>query len=194
MDKDTYRLEAFSDGVFSIAITLLALDLRVPLIEASAGPGPLAQALASQWPSYLAFAASFASILIMWINHHGIFRTVRKATPQLFFANGLLLLLTTATPFTTALVARYLRAPSASVAVAVYSGSFILISLAYNWLWRAASRCSPPSDHHARVTRNYRLGLPVYCLATACAFVHPLLSLGICVGLWAFWAFTMRDA
>jgi len=193
VEKDSYRLEAFSDGVFSIAITLLALDLRVPVFE-TVNSKNLFEALLKEWPSYLAFTASFMSILVMWINHHGIFKSVRKTSSELFFANGFLLMLTVVTPFTTALVARYLRTPAASAAMAVYAGSFIIISIAYNWLWAAATGCSHATEHLNRVTRHYRLGLPIYCLATAVAFLNPLLSLGICIGLWIFWAVTMREA
>src|SRR5690348_5236090 len=84
-DKETGRLEAFSDGVFSIAITLLALELRVPNLS---GPGgPTARALWTElgrlWPSYLAFVTSFFTVLIMWVNHHGIFRLVRRTNHRL---------------------------------------------------------------------------------------------------------------
>ena len=134
MEKDTARLEAFSDGVFAFAITLLALDLRVPILEAAAGPAALREALLQMWPSLLAFSASFVSILIMWINHRGIFKSLTRMSPALFFANGFLLLLVVVTPFTTALVARYLNTTAAGLATAVYCGTFVLISVGYNWL------------------------------------------------------------
>jgi uncharacterized membrane protein len=195
-DKDTSRLESFSDGIFAFAMTLLALDLRVPVLGAFAGRGELVDALRAQWPNYAAFAASFMAILIMWINHHGVFRSINRTTPRLFFANGLLLLMVTTAPFTTALVARYLLTPAAPIATAVYAGSYVIISIAYNWLWREVVDCghSQTSEHHARVTRNYKLGLPIYCAATAAAFFSPFLSLGICAALWVFWAVTMRSA
>jgi uncharacterized membrane protein len=196
MSKDTSRLEAFSDGIFAFAMTLLVLDLRVPVLDAAASQGDLARELLKQWPSFATFAATFLSILIMWINHHGIFRSIYRTTPRLFFANGLLLLMVTTSPFTAALVARYLLTPAASVAVAVYAGSHVILSVAYNWLWQEVVDCahSQATEHHARVTRNYRIGLPIYCAATATAFYSPFLSLAICAGLWAFWAGTMRSA
>jgi uncharacterized membrane protein len=193
VEKETYRLEAFSDGVFAIVITLLALDLKVPHVDAISSRN-LARALLEEWPSYLAFVATFISVLIMWINHHGIFRTVHKTSTQLFFSNGFLLLLIITTPFITALVGTYLRTPAACIATAVYTGTFIVISVAFNWLWVAASACSQTTAHTARISRNYKLGLPIYCVATASTYVSPLLALAICMSLWVFWAFTMRDA
>ena len=71
-EKETGRLEAFSDGVFAVAITLLVVDLKVPLTDLKTASS-LALALLRQWPSYLAFVTSFATILIMWVNHHAIF-------------------------------------------------------------------------------------------------------------------------
>src|SRR4029453_6115844 len=86
--RDTARIEAFSDGVFAIAMTLLVLDIKVP--HDIAPPSSLLQALAHQWPVYLAFLTSFATILIMWINHHRLFTHISRGdAPRLFF-NGLL--------------------------------------------------------------------------------------------------------
>src|SRR5215831_3994807 len=87
-DPDTGRLEAFSDGVFAIAITLLVLNLRVPL-EAEVGSGDLFAALGLQWAMYLAYVTSFAFILVMWINHHQLFRLIGRANHPLMLLNGL---------------------------------------------------------------------------------------------------------
>jgi uncharacterized membrane protein len=98
-EKETARLEAFSDGVFAIAITLLALNLQVPHIENIGGKWALAEALGRQWPSYVAFVTSFFTILVVWVNHHGVFKLVHKASAGLLFANGFLLMTTTACHF-----------------------------------------------------------------------------------------------
>lgn len=122
MISDTDRTEAFSDGVFAIAITLLILEIRIPdLGTGDAGPG-LWVALAALWPSYLAFALSFFTILIMWINHHEIMRLVRRVDYPFFFANGLVLLTVTFVPFPTAVLARHLATSEATAAVAFYCG------------------------------------------------------------------------
>ena len=102
---ETARIEAFSDGVFAIAITLLVLDLKVP--RGLAEGRTLADALLAQWPAYLAFASSFMTILIMWVNHHRIFTLVGQSDERLLFYNGLLLMGVTVVPFPTSLVAEY---------------------------------------------------------------------------------------
>src|SRR5262249_28299900 len=97
-------------------------------------------ALFAQWPSYLTFITSFATILIMWASHQGIFRMVYRADTPFLFAYGLLLLFVAVVPFPTSLVAQYLRPPAAELACAVYAGIFVAINVAYNLLWWAATR------------------------------------------------------
>src|SRR5690348_10117444 len=98
--RETARIEAFSDGVFAVAATLLVLDLKVPH-DAAGGQG-LVRALAGEWPAYLAFVTSFAFIGIMWINHHRLFTLIRRSDNLLLVFNGLLLLGVTFVPFATA--------------------------------------------------------------------------------------------
>ena len=85
--------------------------------------------LLNQWPVYLAFVTSFATVLIMWVHHHAIFEVVHKSSPTLRFTNGLLLMLITAVSFSTALVSQYLTSPAGPLAAAVYAGLFFLIDL-----------------------------------------------------------------
>src|SRR5262245_12641783 len=98
---ETARLEAFSDGVFAVAITLLALDLGVPGAGDLTRYHGLAGALGNNWPHYLAFALSFLTILIMWVNHHSIFRFIRRSDHSFLLLNGLLLMVITTVPFGT---------------------------------------------------------------------------------------------
>src|SRR5579864_4580234 len=114
--KGTARLEAFSDGVFAIAITLLALNLQVPHVEANSAKWALASALLHQWPAYLGFVTSFFTILIMWMNHHAVFKFVHKVNARILLANGILLLITTAVPFVTGLLSEYFNLPEAKTA------------------------------------------------------------------------------
>jgi uncharacterized membrane protein len=199
VEKQTGRLESFSDGVFAVAITLLVFTLQVPHLPAGAISVPaLGSALLAQWPSYLTFITSFATILIMWTSHHGIFKLVYRANSPFLFANGLLLLLVTVVPFPTSLVAQYLSTPAAPLACAVYAGIFVVINVAYNLLWWAAMRqrlLHPAVTPRLvkRLTRNFLLGFPVYLLATLLAFWNPYVSLGLCSCLWIFWAFTFYE-
>ena len=103
--KETARIEAFSDGVFAIAITLLVLDLKVP--RGMAEGRDLLAALVGQWPAYLAFVTSFATIGIMWINHHRMFTLIGRTDDGLLVLNGLLLLGVTFVPFPTGVLAEY---------------------------------------------------------------------------------------
>ena len=117
VEKETGRLESFSDGVFAVAITLLVFDLQVPHLPAGTiSVYTLGTALFKQWPSYLTFMTSFATILIMWASHHGIFKLVYKSDTPFLFANGLLLLLVTVVPFPTSLVTQYLSTSAAALA------------------------------------------------------------------------------
>ena len=198
-EKETGRLEAFSDGVFAIAITLLALELKVPHFEAGGNvTARLFSGLANQWPSYFAFVTSFFTVLIMWVHHHAIFRLVRGADVTLLFANGFLLMLVTVVPFPTAVVAEYLRTPAAPAACTFYAGFFVLISIGFSVLLWAAFRksvldpdASPATI--ARLRKSYRLGPPLYLAATVAGPFSPWLAMGICTALWIVWAATTRE-
>ena len=139
MERDIGRLEAFSDGVFAFAITLLAAELKVPHIEHATAAG-LFSALSGLWPSYLTLVTSFFTVLVMWVHHHQMFKMVARAGTALLFANGFLLLVVTTVPFPTALVAEYLRTPAAPAAVSYYCGTFVLVALAFYVTMMAALR------------------------------------------------------
>jgi uncharacterized membrane protein len=194
-EKETGRLESFSDGVFSIAMTLLILELTVPTFKDPPTARGLWAALAGQWPSYLAFVTSFFTVLIMWVNHHGIFRLIRRTDSILLFANGFLLLLVTAVPFPTALVARFLRTPAASTACIVYGAMFVVASQTYALLLHAARHnggyllAHDASGEISRRLRDcYLVGIPLYTVATLAAPWKPWLTIAICTLLWIFWS------
>jgi uncharacterized membrane protein len=199
--KETGRIEAFSDGVFAIAITLLALELKVPHLSAEGGQSTaaaLATSLSKEWPSYFAFLTSFFTVLIMWVHHHVIFRLVNRSDATLLFANGLLLMFVTVVPFSTAIVAEYFATPAATTACLVYAGTFVLIAISFYMLLLAAFRPSvldpaAPESTVLRLRRDYRLGPPAYLVAVAAAPFSPWLAMLICTALWVFWAATTRE-
>src|SRR3989475_8757474 len=134
--SDTARLEAFSDGVFAIAITLLVLEIHVPAPDATQHGRTLLTALRQLWPSYLGYALSFVTIGIMWANHHSIFRYVRRADRYFLLINVLFLMWISFLPFPTALLAAYLPEPEGrTLAVAGYSATLVMIAVAYNAVW-----------------------------------------------------------
>src|SRR5215470_12495251 len=137
MKETTTRVEAFSDAVFAIAITLLILEIKVPHAE---GGEHLWTALAHLWPSYLAFLLSFFVILVMWVNHHELMRLVRGVTYPFLFANGAVLLLVTFVPFPTAVLAEHLATREATAAVAFYCGTYFVIGLTWGLLLLAIMR------------------------------------------------------
>lgn len=190
---ETARLEAFSDGVIAIAITILALDLRVPQLEETTF-GNLVAAILRQWPSYFAFVLSFTTILIMWINHHARLALVERVDGLLMFGNGLLMMTIVALSYPTALVGEYLNTPAGKAAVATY-GLFVLgTSAAWNIFMlalrpeRGLLKPGVPPELIASTRRRVALGFVIYLVATGLALVNAYLGLGIITAMWGFWA------
>lgn len=185
-EKETGRVEAFSDGVFAIAITLLVLNLKVPSAgDLPAGTG-LLTVLLDQWPSYVAYVVSFLTILIMWINHHTLFKLITRTDHIFLMLNGLLLLTISVVPFPTALVAEYVERSDQVVASEIYCGLFVLIAVTFNLLWFYAARHHRLLGRHVDpravqdITRAYRFGPLLYLIAFALSYVNAVVSLLIC--------------
>lgn len=195
----TGRLEAFSDGVIAVAVTLLVLDLGVP------SPGfhghSLAVNLAAEWPRYAAYAVSFGTIGIVWMNHHAALLRLREADHSILIVNLLVLMSIAVLPFATSLMASYLRRTGGDqhVAAAVYAGAFLLMGVAFsvlNWLILARrphlvdDALSP--GQRRWVLRRAVLGVPPYALAIALAFVSSYVTLILCGGLALYYTFPQR--
>lgn len=193
-ERETVRIEAFSDGVFAIAMTLLVIQIKVPSQELVAANG-LGRSLVALWPSYLAFLTSFVTILVIWVHHHWIFALLRRHDHPFLYWNGLLLLFVTFVPFPTALLAEYLLHPEARVAAHLYTGTFLAISLAFDALWRHASRRLLSSnttnaniDEAMEITKQYRFGPPLYLGAFGVSFASEAWSVALCLLLALFFA------
>src|ERR1700694_891671 len=123
-EKETGRVEAFSDGVFAVAITLLILNIKIPGIDLPSSKLPndrdLWQALRDEWPMLAAYATSFLTIGIMWLNHHRLYVQIKRTNTVLLLINLLLLLVIVFIPFPTALLAEYLVRPDLHTAAIVY--------------------------------------------------------------------------
>jgi uncharacterized membrane protein len=187
MSESPARVEAFSDGVFAIAITLLILEIRVPH-----GEHGLWASLVALWPSYVAFLLSFVVILIMWVNHHELLRMVRGVNYPFLFANGLLLLTVTFLPFPTAVLAQNLATAEATGAAAFYCASMVANALCWNVLFRTIVnggllRKEVTADVVANVRRTYYVGVLVYVAATGLAFLKPALGLALNAALCVVW-------
>src|SRR5512140_1574042 len=166
-EKETGRVEAFSDGVFAIAITLLVLDLRLPQNVVDSSEAEFFQQLVRLWPQYLAFLGSFAFIGIMWVNHHRLFANITRSDNRLLLFNLLLLLGVTVVPFPTSLLAEKLdgqHGAGLQTAALVYSGLFVVIAIFFNLLWRYASGGGRLLDKNAdpvvvrKITQQYMFG------------------------------------
>lgn len=187
---DTARLEMFSDGVMAIAITLLILEVGVPHVEGRS----LANALARQWPSYVAFVVSFLTIGIIWVNHHHMFKLIARTTHTFLILNVLFLMMICILPWPTALLADFARQPEGRTAAAgIYGGVMTGLAIMFNVVWRYASKDQrllvSGISHEAIVKshRNYLAGPIVYGAATVIAFIEPYISLGIYGALAVYW-------
>jgi uncharacterized membrane protein len=188
----TNRLEAFSDGVFAIAITLLVLDIHVP----EPGSGHLGHELLTQWPSYAAYVVSFITIGIIWINHHAAFSRLRAVDHSILIWNLLLLLSVGILPFTTSLMATYLKESSGeSLAAAVYGASYLLMGGVFvmtnrQILFRRPQLLKEPIDPaEARNILHFAaLGQLPYVAAVVLAFVSPYITLAICAACAIYYA------
>ena len=194
---ETTRLEAFSDGVFAIAITLLVLEIRLPATADAEGRGSLGTALLQLWPTYLAYVTSFVTIAIMWVNHHSTFKTIRRADRPLLFLNALLLLAITFLNFPTAIVAEYFEKPDAQVAALFYSGTLFIINLVYNSLWWYVIRHPELLDSKIskelvqKFVRKYSISLLAYPVAFVIAFFNAQLSIILCLAAGIFFGVIM---
>jgi TMEM175 potassium channel family protein len=134
---ETGRVEAFSDGVFAIAITLLVLEIGVPESDFD----DLWRGIAYQWPAYLAYATSFITIGGIWLAHHGIFRRLQYANMPVMLINLLLLMAVSFLPFPTKLMAEAIQSVEAErAAVIFYGGSLLVISFLFSALWGSVAR------------------------------------------------------
>ena len=181
--RDTGRVEAFSDGVFAFAITLLVLNLKDPTLDSLVSQ-PLLQGLLNQWPALFALITSFATILIMWVNHHNMFTYIKRTDTVLLFLNGLLLFFVVLTPFTTQLIAShvsFVQTSDSETAAAVYSGDFLLLGIV--WTATAIYCFRKGLVVGASANRRYQFGLFSYGVAFVLSFFNALASVVLILGV-----------
>lgn len=175
------RLEAFSNGVFAFAITLLVLNFQVPRVPS----GGLARALLDQWPSYLSYIVSFFVIGVMWINYYAVSRLIARVDRVMLMMNLIHLLGVTFLPYPTALLGAYIQSEQdARVAAVLYAGTATVIAIGFNgfldyavlhgFLWDFVG----PARARALVLR-YGIGLLAFSLGIVVAFFSAPLSLAL---------------
>lgn len=173
------RLETFSDGVFAIAATLLIIEVSV-----GEAPGePLRKALLDAWPSYAAYAISFFTIGIIWVNHHTVFAQIEHVDRTFLFINVVFLMVVAFIPFPTQVLAQHIREEGATAATVLYGLTFTASAVLYNVLWFYAStgtrllREDADPDVVRGISRSYLPGPFIYGGATLVGLVSPNLSM-----------------
>jgi uncharacterized membrane protein len=191
----TSRLESFSDGVLAVAITLLVLDISEPHVH-------LANQLGHQWPQYVAYVISFITVGIIWINHHVMIGRLRAVDHRVLFLNLLLLMSVVVIPFTTKLMADYLRVSHGEhLAAALYGGSLLTMGVLFGAMNHYITFGRPELmavelsvEHRRRILVRGLAGVTPYLLATALAPVSPYLTLIITGAVAMFYALPLASA
>jgi uncharacterized membrane protein len=193
--KETSRVEAFSDGVFAVAVTLLILTIQVPPSGTPNIPG----FVVSQLPFFLAYAVSFLSILVMWANHHGIFNLVVRTDRVLILLNGVLLMLITFFDYPTAVVGAALHAHrDQQFAALFYTGTLVVLTVVYQLFWRYIAAHPQLIDRHVsqatieRISREYRFGPVFYLIAFGLAYISALAGIVATLLLAIYFGLTAR--
>ena len=180
-NRGTGRIEAFSDGVIAVAITLLILDIHVPNVNTD-----LLQALLKQWPAYLGYVTSFLVITIFWANHHNMFRHIQQVDYPLLLINAFFLMCIAFIPFVTSLLTKYITSPTPKVqhtAALVYGATLLLNGILFNTIWwyavwkRRLVRRDLDAPAVQRLTRGYLFGLPFYAFSIVLSLLNVELSL-----------------
>jgi uncharacterized membrane protein len=195
--KETGRIEAFSDGVFAVAVTLLILTIRVP----PEGTKNIPLYVRDQWPFFLAYLISFLSILVMWANHHGIFNLVVRSDRVLLILNGILLMLITFFDYPTAVLAAAMQEGKyQQFAAMFYSGTLLVVTIVYNIFWRYIAGHPRLIDAHVnlgaveKTSREYRFGPLYYAVALVASYFIPLAGVLITLLLAIYFGVTARIA
>jgi uncharacterized membrane protein len=179
---DTGRTEAFSDGVFAIAITLLVLDITV----SPGWMGNARHAILEAWPEYFGYVTSFLTIGGLWMIHHGIFRRMRSADHTVMRTNMLLLLLVAFLPFPTRLMAEAIHNTDAErTAVIFYGLTLASISIVIAFLWRTVMThpdlIDPDvtPDERRAYTRLTQPNIGFYVVSMVIAYIDPQVAAGL---------------
>lgn len=186
------RVEAFSDGVFAVAATLLIFNIQID----KTAPGGLLAALLAAWPKYAAYVASFLTIGVMWMNHHGLFGRIAHLDRALVFLNLLLLMAIVFIPFSTAeLGVNILVTRDATTAASFYAINASLIAVFFGAVWLYALAhphlLSPDVDREAarRAWPRFSVGTVVYLACIPLGQLSPIAVVIVCAGLAVYYAF-----
>jgi len=190
---DKSRVEAFSDGVFAIALTLLVLDLHVPHLNGPFSSHALLAALTQMWPSLVAMLFTFFIELSMWYTHHDLMQWVRGVDKCFLFANGFLLLLVVFLPFPAAILGAYINTSARTGAVAFYIGTTIVAAFAFLLFLlsithdRSLLHENVSAERIAVVRRAYFFGPAAYAVLLLLSFRRPYAAFMLTLPMWILW-------
>ena len=198
MERKTARLEAFSDGIFSVAITLLAIEIGISEYGGATNLN-LWHKILEKWPAYFTYFNSFATVLLIWIGHHKIINQIRAASQWVLLLNGMVLLFVVLFPFPTKTVGAFIGTNAVNTAVAFYAGytgiivlSMLLLNVGIvsNPKLLVSERSLP---WLRKMIKGQLIGVMVYGIATLIAFYSPTVALLMTFAMWVFWAIVTFD-
>jgi uncharacterized membrane protein len=186
------RLEAFCDGVFAIALTLLIIDIRIPSTAPIHSTPDFWLALKHILPSILAFLLSFTIIFITWVNHHNNLKLLNKSANAFIYANGLMLLTVVFVPFPTSLMGEYILTDHAAPSVILYNSTLALQAIAWIMLTRTAIKYNLCKEERSVliIRNNYKFGIFAFVLYSLCAILAIWFPVPIAILTtisWIFW-------
>lgn len=199
MEKKTARIEAFSDGIFGVAITLLAIEIGISEYHDATNLN-LWERIIEKWGEYFSYFNSFATVLLIWIGHHKIFNRIWKASHWILLLNGMVLLLVVLFPFPTKTVGTFINTPAANTAVAFYAGftglivlSMLLLNLGILNNKKYIIDAEKNIAWFSSQVKQQIAGIVIYALAAVIAFYSPAIALALTFFMWVFWAFVTKD-
>lgn len=199
MEKKTGRLEAFSDGIFGVAITLLAIEIGISEYQNPTNLN-LWEKIVEKWPEYFAYFNSFATVLLIWMGHHKIFEKIWKANHWIILLNGLVLLFVVLFPFPTRMVGNFIGTSAENTAISFYAGftGIIVLNMFFLNLGILSNKkvISYPEKNipwFKNQTKQQLIAILVYGIATFLAFYLPNVALTLTFLMWVFWAIVTKD-
>lgn len=188
------RVEAFSDGIFAIIITLLVLEIKVPHIENHTSAGALTEALIALLPKFTSWIISFFTIAVIWVNHHRIFKQIKTLDNGIFWWNAFLLLWSSFIPFPTAVLGDY---PENQTSFVLYGIVMALMALSFSLMRIYMLRNNGIIDEYVDMSAfrkgtmlSLLFGPAMYLLGIAAGFVHPYLAFAVYLGIPVYFIFS----
>ena len=199
MEKQTSRLEAFSDGIFGVAITLLAIEIGIKEY-AGANNINLWEKILERWPEYFSYFNSFATVLLIWMGHNKIFKQLRAANHWIILMNGLVLLVVVLFPFPTKTVGTFIGTAAENTAVAFYAGftgsitlTMLLLNLCILKNKKLLLNPTKSIPWFNEMIRGQVIGITAYAAAAIIALYYSRIAIILTFLMWVFWAFATQD-